>query len=105
MNKWTTQSLAAAIKKFTEDHVEKGKERDYEREARWFIAYHVAQEMHECYKIKDWADLLINGIPPLGESDVDEYLNPEGMGENGDETQPMDRKDLMVMIRGFYGIT
>lgn len=105
MNKWTTESLAAAIKKFTEDHMEKGKERDYKQEARWFVAYHLASDMRECYMNKDWAHYVLEGMQPLTETDVDEFMNPEEMTDEGDKVTPMDRKDLMVMIRSFYGIT
>lgn len=105
MNKWTTQSLAAAIKKFTEDHVKDMEEpRNYEDEARWFTAFQLAEEMREAYTTKDWAHLIKDGLQPMTEEAVDEQFNPVILTDDGDKVEPLDRKDMMVMIRSFYGI-
>ncbi len=49
-------------------------QRDYEADAKWFVARHLAEEMMEVNTIKDWAHVILGGIRPLDDKTVQEYL-------------------------------
>jgi len=49
-------------------------ERDWEADALWYVARQLATEMMECYMSKDWAHCLLNGIQPLDDEAVYDYL-------------------------------
>jgi len=51
--------------------------RDYEAEARWYVAWHMANDMHSSYTSKDWAYCVLDGMQPLSDEDVKEFLYPE----------------------------
>jgi len=51
------------------------RERNHVAEARWYIAYHNARDMCETYKIKDWADCVLVGIPALTDETVGYYCH------------------------------
>jgi len=49
-------------------------ERDYEADARWYVARHLADEMREDYTAKDWAHYVLEGMQPLTDEDVADFL-------------------------------
>jgi len=49
-------------------------ERDYEADARWYVALQLAIEMHDDHTVRDWAHCVLNGMQPLTDEDVEEYL-------------------------------
>lgn len=49
-------------------------DRDYEADARWFVAQQLATEMVQDYKTKDWAHFVLEGMQPLTDEDVRDYL-------------------------------
>lgn len=108
MDNWTVKQLETVIETVTKEMKdppgEKGEPRDYNKEARWLVSYYIAEEMCESYRAKDWAHYVQEGMEPLTEKDITEWLNPEGMGESGDEVQPMEREYVMTLVREFYGI-
>lgn len=73
------------------------RKRDYEDEARWYVGYHIAQEMHSDHTVKDWAHYVIEGMQPLTDEDVKEFFWPE----DGEEITGMpSHKEL---VRWFHG--
>lgn len=52
-------------------------ERDYEEDARWYTAYHMAENMREDYTVKDWAHYTLNGMQPLTDEDVHDWFHDE----------------------------
>ena len=80
-----TENVEWATSKLTER-----KERDYEADARWYVAMNLAAEMREDYTTKDWAHFVLEGMQPLTDEDVHDFLI-EGM--------PTDKE-----IRKWYGL-
>lgn len=56
-------------------------ERDYEADARWYVAWHMAEDMRETYMVRDWAEFCLNGMQPLTDEDVKEWFWPEDEDE------------------------
>ncbi len=54
------------------------REHDYEADARWYVAYNLAEEARDCNSARDWGHVFLNGMPPLTDEDVKDYL-VEGM--------------------------
>jgi hypothetical protein len=50
---------------------------DFEAEARWYVAWHMADEMRDCYGTKDLAYYTLNGMEPLTDEDVRERFYDE----------------------------
>ena len=56
---------------------------------RWFIAYYLAEDAHDCYDLKDWAHVFLDGMKPIGktleeiadEDWADDVAGHEGMLE------------------------
>jgi len=92
------KELAALIEKHTEDYVPfiPYKKRDYEKEARWYAAHQIAEEMRQSYTTKDWADFVLNGMQPLTDEDVKLLFDPE---ETGTIYWPS-----RAELRRFYGL-
>ncbi len=57
-------------------------ERDYEADARWYIAYNIAMDMCETYRAKDWAHYVLEGMSKLGDEEVGEYCHYTGSEED-----------------------
>jgi len=74
------------------------RKRDFEDEARWYVAYQLAQEYHECNTVKDWAHFMLNGMQPLTDEDVKEYFWPE---EEDAEIKGM--PSHAELVRWFHG--
>lgn len=74
----------------------KPRERDYEDEARWYVAVQMASEMHSDHTVKDWAHYVLNGMQPLTDEDVKEWFWPE----DGPITGMPSHKEL---VRWFHG--
>ena len=53
------------------------RQRDYEEEARWFVAYKLATDMYDSHTIKDWTHLVRHGCSPINESDLEDYYNEQ----------------------------
>jgi hypothetical protein len=49
-------------------------ERDHEADARWYVAYNLAEEARDCNSARDWGHVFLNGMPPLTDEDVADYL-------------------------------
>ena len=49
-------------------------ERNWEADARWYVASCLAQEMRDDYTVKDWAHIVLDGLPNLSDEDVADYL-------------------------------
>lgn len=98
--------LAAHIEKHT-DHIhwaapEGGfKVRDYEAEARWYIAYNNAMDMNETYRTKDWAYCVLDGMQPLSDEDVGYYCHYIGNKEEQECWAGEPTRDELV--RWFHG--
>lgn len=92
------KELAALIEKHTKDYVllHTNLPRNYEKEARWYAAYQIAEEMRECYTTRDWADFVLNGMQPLTDEDVKLLFDPE---ETGTIYWPS-----RAELRRFYGL-
>ena len=52
-------------------------ERNYEEDARWFTAYHMAENMRSDYTSKDWAYYVLDGMQPLTDEDVKDWFYDE----------------------------
>lgn len=52
------------------------KARDYEEEARWYTAYFMAETFRD-YTTKDFAHLVLDGMPPLTDEDVKDSFYDE----------------------------
>lgn len=53
-------------------------DKDYDEEALRYVAYHIAEQMREDYRIWDWAHFVMEGMQPLSCEDVVDYFYPEG---------------------------
>lgn len=78
-------------------------EKTPEDAAYWFVAYQQAFQMHECYRIKDWAHLLLDGCDPVkGRPErvtdwLECALDPENeIGEDGLSHEDRLLKDLKL---------
>lgn len=71
-------------------------ERDYEADARWYVAYQMAENMRECYGMKDWAYCVLDGMQPLTDEDVHDCFFDE---EEKIWLWPM-REDLIKFFHG-----
>lgn len=40
----------------------------------WFVAYEMGREMRESHDAKDWAHVLVTGMPPLTKASASEWL-------------------------------
>lgn len=72
--------------------------RNYEDEARWYVAVHLAEDMRTDHTTKDWAHFVMEGMQPLNDQDIYEFFYPED-GEPGECGMPT-REEL---IRWFHG--
>lgn len=73
------------------DHHGEPYERDYEADARWYVAYHTAIDWCETYKGKDWAVCVLDGMQPLSDQDVGEFCNyvpADGFPDDGFPGEP-----------------
>ena len=96
------QALARKIEKVT-GHIKipcgKGKfeVRNHENEARWYVAYQIAELMREDYTTKDWAHFVLEGMQPLTDEDVKDHFYPEGDGDASFLPTP---EELLRWFRG-----
>lgn len=74
----------------------KPRKRDYEDEARWYTAYHIAENMRADYTSKDWAHYVMEGMQPLTDEEVREWFQES---ETSEPVWPS-REEL---IRWFHG--
>jgi len=71
--------------------------RDYEEDARWYVAYQITADMRETYTTKDWAYFVLDGMQPLTDEDVREWFFPE----DGDEIQGLpSEEELRKWLHG-----
>lgn len=96
------KALAIRIERATK-HIEmngndgKPRKRDYEDEARWYVAYQMAEDMRGDYTTKDWAHFVLDGMQPLTDEDVKEWFFPE----DGEEIQGLPHdKELVTWFHG-----
>jgi hypothetical protein len=65
--------------------------RDYERDALWYTAYHIAEGMTDGMRTKDWAHFVLDGMEALSCQDVVDHFYPEG-----DEAQHLPTEEECV---------
>ncbi len=77
-----------------------------ENAAYWFVAYREAAWMHDVNMVKDWAHVLLNGLPPIKDDPeaVTEFLgralDPEESGVDGEEAEEV----LIATLNTHFGI-
>ena len=64
----------------------------------WFLALIDAEACVEDFRLKDWAGIFINGLPPMSERWQDMLLTLAELDENDEEQYPTEQeiRDLMV---------
>ena len=53
-------------------------DKDYEREAIWWVSCQIAERMREDHTVKDWAHYVMEGMEALTVEDVSDFFYPEG---------------------------
>ncbi len=75
--------------------VGKPTEKEVEHAALWFIALYESQNLMECgLTMKDWAEMLYEGMQPIKYTNIEEWL--EDLTEQWDELVPEDRGPEML---------
>lgn len=75
-----------------------------EHQAMWFTAYHEAVGLCEQNRAKDWAHMLMDGVPKMSQREVENWL--ESMEDDDTYcTEESEKSDyfLIQMLDSFYG--
>ena len=72
----------------------------------WWSAYHEASELHDCNTIKDWARLILDGMPPCTRESALNLVQQlvQSWMEDEDYTLAEAKKKALDIIREFFQI-
>jgi hypothetical protein len=71
----------------------------------WMVAYDTAEDAHETYKVKDWAYLVLSGMPPQDDEDINEWVWGRLYDQDTGEPTPDGEQEIIDFIKRHFGTT
>lgn len=68
----------------------------------WFVSMQEATIWYECNRIKDWAHVICNGLPPVDLEYTDSWLNDQY--ECWEEEEYKADEQIIIQLKNHFGV-